>query len=228
MAPLTSIGDLMIVVFLGAFAAAYVATGSPRISYAGFQIAFAFFLCVVQGASPAFDMTIARDRVIGILIGNLVVYLVFTNVWPVSVGKRIDPAIAALLRRLGAMLQASNPAMRRALACEAQSGLGAIETDIDLARYEPATIRPSENWLVGRREATREIGELEGPLLLSADRDITTSAYIANRLEILAGRFATSEAHSPPPSENSRAEWSALPLFHIIDAGLRRLEQVTN
>ncbi len=87
----------MAVVFLGALAAGYVAAGSPRISYAGFQIAFAFFLCVVQGSSPAFDLTIARDRVIGILIGNVVVYLLFTNLWPVSVGKRIDPAIAALL-----------------------------------------------------------------------------------------------------------------------------------
>src|SRR5208282_3126945 len=49
------------------------------------------FLCVVQGPSPAFDMQTARDRVIGILIGNVVVYLLFTNLWPVSVGKRVDP-----------------------------------------------------------------------------------------------------------------------------------------
>ncbi len=72
---LTSIGDLMAVVFLGAFGCGYVAAGSPRISYAGFQIAFAFFLCVIQGAAPAFDMTVARDRVIGLLLGNFVVYV---------------------------------------------------------------------------------------------------------------------------------------------------------
>ena len=95
---LTSITALMVVVFAGALASGYVSAGSERISYAGFQIAFAFFLCVIQGPSPAFDLSTARDRVIGILIGNVVAYLVFTNVWPVSVGKRIDPAIAALLR----------------------------------------------------------------------------------------------------------------------------------
>ncbi|MBO0757034.1 MAG: FUSC family protein, partial [Bradyrhizobiaceae bacterium] len=42
MASLTSIEDLMAIVFIGALVSAYVAVGSPRISYAGFQIAFAF------------------------------------------------------------------------------------------------------------------------------------------------------------------------------------------
>ena len=46
---LTSIGALLVVVFLGALASAWVAAGSARIAYAGFQIAFAFFLCVIQG-----------------------------------------------------------------------------------------------------------------------------------------------------------------------------------
>ena len=101
---ITSIGALMIVVFLGALVSAWVAAGSPRISYAGFQIAFAFFLCVIQGAGPSFDLTTARDRVIGILLGNMVVYVIFANIWPVSVGKRIDPAIAALLWRLSGLL----------------------------------------------------------------------------------------------------------------------------
>ena len=46
-------------------------------------------------------MTIARDRVIGILLGDFVVYALFTSLWPVSVARRIDPAIAALLSKLG-------------------------------------------------------------------------------------------------------------------------------
>ena len=94
----TSIDALMAIIFVGAYAAGYVAGGSPRVSYAGLQFAFAFFLSVVQGSAPAFDMTIARDRVIEILLGNFVVYVLFTNLWPVSVARRIDPAIGALLR----------------------------------------------------------------------------------------------------------------------------------
>jgi multidrug resistance protein MdtO len=215
----TSITALMVVVFAGALAAGYVSAGSERISYAGFQIAFAFFLCVIQGPSPAFDLSTARDRVIGILLGNVVAYLVATNLWPISVGKRIDPAIAALLRRLAALMTADK-SVRRALASQAQSELAGIETDIALAAYEPSTVRPNAQWLAARRKAADEIGALGSPLLLSADEH--GSAPIAKRLEALAGRFAVAEI--PAPLQEPM-EWSTSPLFPIIDAGLRRLEE---
>jgi multidrug resistance protein MdtO len=221
---LTSIDQLMAVVFLGTLAAGYVAAGSPRISYAGFQMAFAFFLCVVQGPAPAFDLVTARDRVIGILIGNLVVYLVFTNLWPISIGKRIDPAIASLLHRLSAMMTAADVRARRALASAAQSQLGEIETDIDLAAYEPEAVRPSSAWLAARRGVAEEIGLLEAPLLLSADDDPRTSAQIAHRLEALAGRFTSSETQARTPADRE-VKWTTSPLLRIIGGGLRRLEK---
>jgi multidrug resistance protein MdtO len=220
---LTSITALMVVVFAGALAAGYVSAGSERISYAGFQMAFAFFLCVIQGASPAFDLSTARDRVIGILLGNVIAYLVSTNLWPISVGKRIDPAIAALLRRLAALMTADKSA-RCAIASQAQSELAGIETDIDLAAYEPSTVRPDEYWLSARREAVDEIGALASPLLLRADEATTASAQIARRLEALAGRFGVTEIL---PSLQGPTEWSTSPLFLITDAGLRRLEEVS-
>jgi multidrug resistance protein MdtO len=221
---LTSIDQLMAVVFLGTLAAGYVAAGSPRISYAGFQMAFAFFLCVVQGPAPAFDLVTARDRVIGILIGNLVVYLVFTNLWPISIGKRIDPAIASLLHRLSAMMTAADVRARRALASAAQSQLGEIETDIDLAAYEPEAVRPSSAWLAARRGVAEEIGLLLAPLLLSADDDPRTSAQIAHRLEALAGRFTSSETQVHTPADR-QVKWTMSPLLRIIGGGLRRLEK---
>jgi multidrug resistance protein MdtO len=58
----TSIGGLMGIVFLAALVSGWIAAGGPRISYFGFQLAFAFLLSVVQGAAPAFDMTIARSH----------------------------------------------------------------------------------------------------------------------------------------------------------------------
>ena len=137
----TSIGDLMALVFVGAFASAWFAVGSPRIAYAGFQIAFAFFLCVIQGSGPSFDMVTARDRVIGILIGNIVVYLLFTNIWPVSIGQRVDVTFAALLRNLRDLLTASSRRERDALASQAQEMLASAEQDLDLALYEPPSVR---------------------------------------------------------------------------------------
>jgi multidrug resistance protein MdtO len=183
MPSLTSIGTLLGVVFLGALASAWVAAGGPRIAYAGFQLAFAFFLCVIQGPSPAFDLTIARDRVIGILLGNVVVYLLFTRLWPTSVGKQIDSAIATALRDLTAMASSADPASRLTLAAQVQGALGGIEQNLDLARYEPPAIRPTERWLRARRTAVQEIGALHGPLLLSAARDPASTADVARRLE---------------------------------------------
>jgi len=114
-----SIGALMALVFAGALASAWVAAGDAKIAYAGFQVAFAFFLCVLQGSAPAFDMVTARDRVIGILIGNLVCYMVFVLVWPVSVARRIDPGLRELIGDLRAMVSAAGVQARRALAAQA-------------------------------------------------------------------------------------------------------------
>jgi multidrug resistance protein MdtO len=228
----TSIGALMIVVFFGALVSAWVAAGSPRIAYAGFQIAFAFFLCVIQGSGPSFDMTTARDRVIGILLGNIVVFVLFTNVWPVSVGKRIDPAIAALLRRLSSLSTELSKPARRFQAPEAQEMLSGIERDLNLALYEPPSLRPDDGWIRVRRRAAEDIGALFGPLFLSVDKDLLFSAQIASRLRSLADSLdAAEEAPSsvsddvPTSEEHLKEDLESAQLpFH--DAIVRRLNSL--
>jgi multidrug resistance protein MdtO len=229
---ITSIGALMIVVFFGALVSAWVAAGSPRIAYAGFQIAFAFFLCVIQGAGPSFDLTTARDRVIGILLGNFVVYALFTNIWPVSVRKRIDPAIAALLRRLGGLLTETSKSTRRSEGAEVQEMLAGIERDLDLAQYEPPSIRPIDSWIGVRRRAADKLGALFGPLLLTADKDLRFSAQLANRLRRLANNLdaaketPTSVADgvvSSSEAQKQDLESAQLP-FH--DSIVRRLDSL--
>ncbi|HET7837027.1 MAG TPA: FUSC family protein, partial [Variovorax sp.] len=216
---LSSIGGLLAIVFLAAFASAWVAAGSPRIAYAGFQIAFAFFLCVIQGTGPGFDMTIARDRVIGILFGNLVVYLMFTTLWPVSVTRRIDPAIASVLRRLGAMVVAASRPRRYALAGEARAALGTLEQDVGLAHYEPRGIRPAQAWLDARRRVTREIAALQGALLLGARFDAAGSGAIAARLDRLAEDVDNpAEASGERESFEAQFEKLARSLGHPSDA----------
>jgi multidrug resistance protein MdtO len=99
------------------------------------------------------------------------------------VGKQIDSALAAVLRDLSAMVRSTDPASRLTLAARVQGALGGIEQNLDLARYEPTTIRPSENWLRIRHTAVHEIGVLQGPLLLSAIRNPASGADAARRLE---------------------------------------------
>ncbi|WP_201319477.1 FUSC family protein, partial [Burkholderia sp. E168m30] len=183
---LSSVGHLMALVFAGAWLSAWIAFGSPRIAYAGFQVAFAFFLCVIQGAGPGFDLTIARDRTIGILLGNVVVYLVFTRIWPVSIGKQIDVAFAALLDQWRRIAQIAQPAERRALAAEAFARHGAISQELGLVHYEPSWVRPAATWLATRRRALAELGAIEGPLFLLAERkpgDAAIDAQLARVTE---------------------------------------------
>jgi multidrug resistance protein MdtO len=234
MPDVTSIGGLMGVVFAGALASGWVAGGSPRIAYAGFQIAFAFFLSVIQGSSPAFDMSIARDRVIGILFGNLTVYLVFSTIWPTTVGARIDPAIAALLRRLSTMATALHRPARYALAGEVQAALGAVEQDLALARYEPGAIRPPDDWLRIRRQAVAAIAALPAPVLLGRSLAPGPADGIATRLGRLADRVgAPSMSPSPggqvdesaPPLPEASVSAAALALDQLIESRLQGLER---
>jgi multidrug resistance protein MdtO len=182
---LASVGALMAVVFAGALASAWIAVGDERIAYVGFQSAFAFFLCVLQGTAPAFDMALARDRVIGILIGDIVTYLGFVMVWPVSVARRIDPGLRTLIADLLAMVAAAGVQTRRVLAAQAMAAFGALERNLGLIAYEPGQIRPTAGWLDGRRAIAGEAADLAAPLLLGADRSPQLAANAAVRLSDL-------------------------------------------
>src|SRR6201981_3905921 len=79
---MVTIASLVVVVACASAVAGWVATGSEMISYAGLQIAFAFFYSVFQGYAPDTDLDNVRDRVGGILFGLIVTGLVFRYVWP--------------------------------------------------------------------------------------------------------------------------------------------------
>jgi multidrug resistance protein MdtO len=188
---LTSIGSLLIVVFVAALVSAWVAAGSPRISYVGYQMAFAFFLCVIQGPSPAFDLTIARDRVIGIMLGNVVAYLIFANIWPVSVIRRIDPGLVALLRRLVDLTNATSRSRRNSLATDAAGTMAAVSQDLELAAYESSGIGPPQFPLAARARAIHHMRALLGPLLLLSNERSPATRAVAHRLDALANELSS-------------------------------------
>jgi multidrug resistance protein MdtO len=178
------LSGLLALVFAGALAGGWIAAGSPRIGYAGFQVTFAFFLCVIQGSSPAFDLSVARDRVVGILIGNAVVYLIFVYVWPVSMASRIDTTMAALLRQWARIARLPGLAGRRESLPAAHVAMAGLATDLDMARYEPASLRPRADWFRQRQAWSAELTGLEVPLLVSDDRAWLDAT--ATRLEHMA------------------------------------------
>src|SRR5882672_9799312 len=106
----TDIGQLCVLTALVVLFAGWVSTSSERLSYAGMQIALAFFMGLLQTYSPATDLTVLRDRVVGILLGNVVMTLVFSVLWPESAITRLRCASADALRSIAALLKSPQDA----------------------------------------------------------------------------------------------------------------------
>ena len=231
MPSVTDIGVLMLVVFAAALLAGWIAAGSPHISYVGFQLAFAFFLCVIQGAGPGFDLTIARDRVVGILFGDLVVVAVFTLLWVETVAKRIDPEISAILRRLSAGDGAASGAGRLSAALAAQTALAGLHQDLELSRYEPGSIRPSRDWLDRRQTAAQAMADLATAMLLAGQGDPLGLSDVRRRLARLADRLtgenpddtvlASTAAGTPRPAGAAQTPREVIDTqLHILERAL--------
>lgn len=81
-------------------AAAWITTSSPRLSYLGLQAAFAFYLINLQEFKLQTSLTVARDRVVGILLGLSVMWLVFDRLWSAPAGVEMRKTFAASFRLL--------------------------------------------------------------------------------------------------------------------------------
>jgi multidrug resistance protein MdtO len=95
-------------------AAGWIATSSPRLAYAGFQFAFAFFLIQLSDFSFQTNLTIPRDRVLGVLLGITMMWLVFERLFPRSAADQMVRIFVANLRLLAdfssSSASAENPA----------------------------------------------------------------------------------------------------------------------
>jgi len=76
---------------------AWITAGSELFSYAGVQIGLAFLLTTLNGFSPSTDLVAAQDRILGILLGIAVCFVVFTVLWPVSISDTIYQKISKIL-----------------------------------------------------------------------------------------------------------------------------------
>ncbi|MBC2593930.1 TolC family protein [Ruficoccus amylovorans] len=77
-----SIAVLLLAIGVGSTLAAWVALSSPRLSYAGWQMALAQFMMISTAFGPSTDLTVLRDRLLGILLGNIMMGMTFKYLWP--------------------------------------------------------------------------------------------------------------------------------------------------
>ena len=150
---MVSITSLVLLVAAGTAVAGWVNLGSARISYAGVQIAFAFFVCVIQGFAPNWHFDTIRDRLVGTLLGNVVITLVFLYVWPIDALMALRRNLAAALRTTARLATvegetedaAATARSTAALRAEADRSFGAVQQSLEEAAFEPS-VPGEEEW----------------------------------------------------------------------------------
>jgi len=150
---------LLAVVAAGTLISAWISLGSTRVAYAGWQIALAFFMTVLQGPHPATDLSVIGDRWIGIAIGILAMQAAFRVGWPETTAETIRAQLRAIrasldeLGRGGARAPLPHPVPAREISTALSQAADAIEEAAFEARFRK----------VGRDDITaarRELSEV--------------------------------------------------------------------
>jgi multidrug resistance protein MdtO len=85
--------------------AGWIGTASPKLSYLGIQLALAFYLINLQEFAMQSSLSIARDRVVGVLLGLLCMWLVFDRLWMRDALQEMEGIFARTLRLLAELIQ---------------------------------------------------------------------------------------------------------------------------
>jgi multidrug resistance protein MdtO len=73
-------------------------TSSPRLSYFGIQVALAFYLINLSEFKIQTSLAVARDRVVGILLGLVIMWLVFDQLWGAPAAVQMKKTFISNLR----------------------------------------------------------------------------------------------------------------------------------
>ena len=158
-----TLGTFLFIVFCVHGLAAWIASGSERISYIGLQIALTFDLGFLQGYGPPTNIDPLRDRFIGIVIGICIITTVFSLVWPESANSLARERLASCLRAIARLLHLggsgygsqSSASQREQLELEIASSLSEANLYQDQAAFEALLYR-SEDGEVSRLAANSE------------------------------------------------------------------------
>jgi len=97
---LDSIAGFTILFVIVTVFASWFMTSSARLSYFGVQVAVAFYLIHLNSFAIEPSLTIARDRVVGILLGLIMMWLVFDQLWGASAVSDMKRAFLSAVRLL--------------------------------------------------------------------------------------------------------------------------------
>nr|WP_228119747.1 FUSC family protein [Gluconobacter kanchanaburiensis] len=167
---LDGITGFLALVFVVSLIGAWVKTGDERIAYAGFQIGLAFYLTDLKGYGPTSDMATARDRIVGIMLGNFITYAMFTSFWPASAYDGLGDRLRGLKDCLIRQTRATTPQTRTKALAETQSALLESERTLEYAMSEPVHMRADRRQIETARSAIDDAAILSEELLATPGR----------------------------------------------------------
>lgn len=217
------IGQLMILVFIALFFSAWISTGNERIAYAGIQVGLAFLLTVLHGFAPSDDLDVATGRILGVLLGNVVIYVIFTHLWPVGIVDSVRSSIRNHLKDLSILAELPQQARMQVTlqAARIEQSIAKTIESLRLVPFEPKQLRPSNEEYQRLTKILLEIDVACRVLFLPMARD----AGDKERLKALCINQSVSPEKTDKP-EVTDAEFPPEPLAaqDALRRSLTRLE----
>jgi len=212
----------------GTAIAAWFATSSPRLSFFGVQMALAFYFVNLQDSRFVTDLTIARDKVAGVLFGILAMGFVFDRFGTKSGAEQLQKLLVRNVRMLAQLVaspvarhEAAAISQLRRLRIQINENFASMESQTDAVRFEfqfhrRNTENIAECWRIQKvQPALRSIYLLELTLLsqrgrreidsqLTGYQDRSLSNFlneVSDKLMHIAAWIAHEE-DAPPPIGN--------------------------
>ena len=223
--------------------AAWIATSSSRLSYAGLQVALAFYLIPLSEPTIQLSLAIARDRVLGVLLGTFMMWLVFERFYRRPAADEMIRLFIRNTRLLAELTEttvidadAAAIVRIRHLRDSIYRGFGEVNAQSDAVPFETGPLRAGHMAARDRirrwQAAERTFYLLQTPLLqfrVFADRTQRNRPFyrIEDRFRLSCGRFLRhmadrmeSQLHGKPaPAEALPALVPLLEVFQGEDEG---------
>ena len=160
----------------------WIATASPRLSYLGVQLALAFYLINLQEFTVQTSLAIARDRVFGVLLGLMSMWLIYDRLW---VKNALDEMQRVFARNLEMFAELTEQLLEkdqikairriRQLRDQLNAGFQAVTAQADAVLFE---FGPSRQRKLQIRDDVRR---WQPPLRTLLQVQVTSAQYLAQK-----------------------------------------------
>jgi multidrug resistance protein MdtO len=146
-----SIGGFTVLFAAMTAVAAWVATSSSRLSYAGVQFAFAFYIIHLSDFSIETSLAVPRDRALGVLLGITMMWLVFERFFPRSATDEMVRVFIHNVRSMSDLVSFTprpddpTPILKiRRLRDDIYRGFGEVNAQSDAVPFETGPLRSGD------------------------------------------------------------------------------------